>query len=141
MSANLKTIYCPEAVPTPTPNVDSALYDYQIDVLTQLAAGLLGEIERLRGMLAVSERDSDLVRLEQGQTNEAEMMGSVDFYAEIRRYEIDLIRRALRQARGSQTRAAKLLQMKTTTLNSKIKQYGICAAKLIFQHFVKDSTR
>lgn len=49
----------------------------------------------------------------------------VDFYDEVRRFEIDLIQRALVFTSGSQVRAARLLNMKVTTLNSKIKHYDI----------------
>ena len=49
----------------------------------------------------------------------------VNFYDEVRRYEIDLIRRALEQTSGHQSRAARLLGMNATTLNSKIKTYNI----------------
>lgn len=48
-----------------------------------------------------------------------------DFYEEVRRFEIDLIKRALLQTGGHQVRAAKLLNLKVTTLNSKIKHYNI----------------
>jgi len=49
----------------------------------------------------------------------------VNFYDEVRRFEIDLIRRALEQTSGHQSRAARLLGMNATTLNSKIKTYNI----------------
>jgi DNA-binding NtrC family response regulator len=49
----------------------------------------------------------------------------VNFYDEVRRFEIDLIRRALDQTSGHQSRAARLLGMNPTTLNSKIKTYNI----------------
>jgi DNA-binding NtrC family response regulator len=49
----------------------------------------------------------------------------VNFYDEVRRFEIDLIRRALDQTGGHQSRAARLLGMNATTLNSKIKTYNI----------------
>ena len=48
-----------------------------------------------------------------------------DFYEEVRRFEIDIIKRALLQTAGHQVRAAKLLNLKVTTLNSKIKHYNI----------------
>ncbi|MEP6570474.1 MAG: helix-turn-helix domain-containing protein [Acidobacteriota bacterium] len=51
--------------------------------------------------------------------------GGFDFYEEVSRFEIDLIRRALVQTGGHQVRAAKLLNLKVTTLNSKIKHYQI----------------
>ena len=49
----------------------------------------------------------------------------VDFYDEVRRFEVDLIRRALERTSGHQSRAARLLGMNATTLNSKIKTYNI----------------
>ena len=49
----------------------------------------------------------------------------IDFYAEIRRYEILLIRRALRHAGGSQTRPAALLKLNPQTINAKIKHFAI----------------
>ena len=49
----------------------------------------------------------------------------VDFYEEVSRFEIDLIKRALLQTAGHQGRAARLLNLRATTLNSKIKHYGI----------------
>lgn len=47
----------------------------------------------------------------------------MSFYDEVRRFEIGLITRALRRAHGKQTAAARLLGLKTTTLNAKMKQY------------------
>ena len=49
----------------------------------------------------------------------------ISFYDEVSRFEIDLIRRALEFTGGHQSRAAKLLGMNNTTLNSKIKAYNI----------------
>jgi DNA-binding NtrC family response regulator len=46
---------------------------------------------------------------------------------EVQRYEMELIRSALQRTRGNQRRAAKLLGVKVTTLNCKIKRYGISA--------------
>jgi DNA-binding NtrC family response regulator len=51
--------------------------------------------------------------------------GGIDFYDEVRRFEIGLIRRALRQTAGHQSRAAKLLKLKVSTLNAKIKHYNL----------------
>lgn len=50
---------------------------------------------------------------------------SIDFYDEVRRFEVNLIERALEQTGGSQTRAAHLLGINLTTLNAKIKRYNI----------------
>jgi len=44
---------------------------------------------------------------------------------EVRQFEMNLIRTALGRTAGSQTRAAKLLGLKLTTLNAKIKRYHI----------------
>jgi len=44
---------------------------------------------------------------------------------EMQRYESELIRDALHRTRGNQRRAAKLLGVKVTTLNCKIKRLGI----------------
>jgi DNA-binding NtrC family response regulator len=49
----------------------------------------------------------------------------INFYDEVRHFEMDLIRRALDQTGGHQSRAARLLGMNATTLNSKIKTYNI----------------
>lgn len=49
---------------------------------------------------------------------------------EIERFEARMIRCALIRAMGRQTRAAKLLGMKVTTLNMKIKRYGIDLTEL-----------
>ncbi len=54
-----------------------------------------------------------------------DVSSGVNFYDEVRRFEIDLIRRALDQTGGHQSRAARLLGMNATTLNSKIKTYNI----------------
>jgi transcriptional regulator with GAF, ATPase, and Fis domain len=44
---------------------------------------------------------------------------------EVRRFEIDLIQRALTRTRGSQVHAAKLLGVNPTTLNAKIKRFRL----------------
>jgi len=44
---------------------------------------------------------------------------------EVQRYEMELIREALQRTGGNQRRAAKLLGVKVTTLNCKIKRLGI----------------
>lgn len=49
---------------------------------------------------------------------------------EVQRYESELIRNALLRTGGNQRRAAKLLGVKVTTLNCKIKRLGIQAADL-----------
>ncbi len=49
----------------------------------------------------------------------------IDFYDNVTRYEIQLIRSALEVAGGRQNRAAELLNMRKSTLCSKIKQFKI----------------
>ena len=49
----------------------------------------------------------------------------IDFYREVRRFKIALIRAALAHANGQQKRAAELLRIHLSTLNAMIKRYGI----------------
>lgn len=60
-----------------------------------------------------------------GEVDSLSLENGLDFYDEVRRFEIDLIKRALLQTGGHQGRAARLLHLKITTLNSKIKHYKI----------------
>jgi len=83
------------------------------DQLVMLAQALAREIETLK-----AELTSD-------QINPIDFNEGIDFYDEIARYEIELIRSALNQCDGNQTRAAKLLHLKSTTLNAKMKHYGL----------------
>lgn len=66
---------------------------------------------------ALRETESGLMSIDLGR--------GINFYDEVRRFETDLIRRALHQTGGHQSRAARLLGMNATTLNSKIKTYNI----------------
>lgn len=52
-------------------------------------------------------------------------LGAIDFYEEVKRFEADLIVQALTYSGGHQIRAARLLNINPSTLNAKIKQYGI----------------
>jgi len=61
----------------------------------------------------------------EGTSAGIDMGRGVNFYDEVKRFEIDLIRRALDQTGGHQSRAARLLGLNATTLNSKIKTYNI----------------
>lgn len=60
-----------------------------------------------------------------GEVHMPDIESGVDFYDEVSRFEIDLIKRALVRTAGHQRRAARLLNLKVTTLNSKIKHYHI----------------
>jgi DNA-binding NtrC family response regulator len=61
----------------------------------------------------------------EGTSEDIDISRGVNFYDEVRRFETDLIRRALDQTGGHQSRAARLLGLNATTLNSKIKSYNI----------------
>jgi DNA-binding NtrC family response regulator len=55
--------------------------------------------------------------------------GQFQFYDEVRRFEMNLIERALIQANGKQRPAARLLGMKASTLHAKIKLYNITISR------------
>ncbi len=61
----------------------------------------------------------------EGISEDIDIARGVNFYDQVRRFETDLIRRALDQTGGHQSRAARLLGLNATTLNSKIKSYNI----------------
>ena len=75
----------------------------------------------------ISDPQSVVTSSHEGASNAAvhDISRGVNFYEEVRRFEVDLIRRALEQTGGHQSRAARLLGMNATTLNSKIKTYNI----------------
>ena len=56
---------------------------------------------------------------------EIESEKPICLFAELQRFESNMIRCALIRSMGSQTKAAKLLGLKKTTLNCKIKRYKI----------------
>ncbi len=90
--------------------------EHRVQQLTLLARALAGEIESLQ-----AELTTDRNRDKQIDFNNE----SIDFYNEVERYEIELIKSALSHCNGNQTHAARLLRMKSTTLNAKMKHYGL----------------
>jgi len=60
-----------------------------------------------------------------GSSAKIDISRGVTFYDEVKKFEIDIIQRALEQTGGHQSRAARLLGLNATTLNSKIKSYNI----------------
>ena len=60
--------------------------------------------------------------------------GPIDFYEEVRRFEIEMIQSALRRAGGVQTEAAALLGLKPSTLHAKLKLYQLSAADFALRH-------
>ena len=67
----------------------------------------------------------EMMQKAEGTSASIDIGRGVNFYDEVKRFEIDLIRRALDQTGGHQSRAARLLGLNATTLNSKIKTYNI----------------
>jgi PAS domain S-box-containing protein len=67
--------------------------------------------------------------LEQARTSDVshrlDVENGIDFNGEVRRFEINLIQRALKESGGNQKKAARLLNLKHTTLHTKIKRYGL----------------
>jgi DNA-binding NtrC family response regulator len=66
-----------------------------------------------------------LAEIELLDHDESSETQQVDFYEEVKRFEIELITRALTRSHGHQTEAARWINLNPTTLNAKIKQYHI----------------
>lgn len=81
----------------------------RIEALREITLSLLTELESLNSMIAPAPT--------------AELGLNLD--DEVKSFEIDLIRTALVKTRGNQALAARLLGVKHSTLNSKIKRYQI----------------
>lgn len=88
-------------------------------------------IQRLRRIADTLLRETETLARDKAFTDESNRLRSlsvsegIDFYREVERLETGLIKLALDQTNGHQARAAKLLHINATTLNSKIKLYGI----------------
>ncbi len=89
----------------------------RIQRVVELADALLAEAETLA-------RDRDFTE-EATRLKPLDILGGIDFYDEVQRFETHLIKMALAETGGNQSRAAKLLGIKATTLNSKIKLFKI----------------
>ncbi|PWT88604.1 MAG: hypothetical protein C5B55_12815 [Blastocatellia bacterium] len=86
--------------------------------MAALVTELSRQIQQLKSDLAASH--------EQISSEEVQLTTrGIDFYREVERFEIGLIRSALRAAHGNQTQAAKHLRINPTTLNAKMKHYGV----------------
>jgi DNA-binding NtrC family response regulator len=81
---------------------------HNLDNLREVALMLLREVESLASRQEPQNGDQPL-----------------GLHEEVQRYESELIRHALLRTGGNQRRAAKLLGVKVTTLNCKIKRLGI----------------
>jgi DNA-binding NtrC family response regulator len=82
-------------------------------------------VECLRPEVRDPELARQMMQQSEGTSGDIDISRGVNFYDEVRKFEIDLIRRALEQTGGHQSRAARLLGLNATTLNSKIKTYNI----------------
>jgi DNA-binding NtrC family response regulator len=71
----------------------------------------------------------EMVNNSSGTSGEIDISQGVTLYDEVKKFEIDLIQRALDQTTGHQSRAARLLGLNATTLNSKIKSYNLNSYK------------
>lgn len=83
------------------------IFTDKIEVLREVTVALLDEVKSL------------------GSMRKVEIQNGINFDEEVKNFEISLIERALEQTGGSQLRAARLLNLKHTTLNAKIKRYDI----------------
>lgn len=82
-------------------------------------------VDCLRPEVSDPELAMEMVRQTEGTSGDIDISRGINFYDEIKKFEIDLIRRALDQTGGHQSRAARLLGLNATTLNSKIKTHNI----------------
>ena len=94
------------AGPDASPGTTSEVGPHTLNSLREAALTVLREVESL-----ASRRSSP-----------PETFGLQE---EVQRYEIELIKSALQRTGGNQRRAARLLGVKVTTLNCKIKRFGI----------------
>jgi len=82
-------------------------------------------VECLRPEVRDPELGRQMISQAAGTSGDIDISRGVNFYDESKKFEIDLIRRALDQTGGHQSRAARLLGLNATTLNSKIKSNNI----------------
>ncbi len=82
-------------------------------------------VDCLRPEVRDPEAARAMIQQTEGASGDIDIARGVNFYDEVKKFEIDLIRRALEQTGGHQSRAARLLGLNATTLNSKIKSYNI----------------
>jgi transcriptional regulator with PAS, ATPase and Fis domain len=90
----------------------------RLEKIKEMAAALLNEAESLDHENALAETSENI-------SNSLTQQTAVDFFQEVRRFEMRLISRALELTGGNQARAAQLLGLGTTTLNYKIKSYKL----------------
>src|SRR5690349_21287964 len=96
----------------------SSLAEPQIAVRTDIQPHLEVIGELINALLA----QLDVL---QYQSSHNDDVPSLNLREEVRRFEINLIQRALTRTRGSQVEAAKFLGLNATTLNAKLKRYHL----------------
>ena len=84
-----------------------AALDQRLDALREAALKVLNEVDAL------------------GSTHPRQSSHNLRLEDEVKQFEMDLIRIALDRTGGNQTQAARLLGVKLTTLNTKIKKYKL----------------
>ena len=89
----------------------------RVQHLVDLACTIMEEARSLARDSAFTEVSTRLTTLD--------VEAGIDYYDQVRQFETGLIKLALEHTKGNQARAAKLLRIRATTLNSKIKLYGI----------------
>jgi transcriptional regulator with PAS, ATPase and Fis domain len=92
----------------------------RLNKIREMASALVEEAETLEHENALAEASATVENLN--------LKSRVDFFEEVKSFEVRLISRALEVTGGNQARAAKLLGLGTTTLNYKIKAYEIIKA-------------
>lgn len=114
----LETYYYPGNVRELENIIERAVVIAQTDEIT---------VECLRPEVSDPGAALAMIKETEGSAGDIDIARGVNFYDEVKKFEIDLIRRALDQTGGHQSRAARLLGLNATTLNSKIKTYNIPA--------------
>jgi len=89
----------------------------RLDSVSNAAQSLLFELREFRGFMTDPSICNEL--------EVALIPDGGDFYSEVQRFEIGLIEEALKLSNGNRSRAARQLSLKVSTLNSKIKRYGL----------------
>ena len=92
------------------------------------AEGSAGEIDLARKVESLRELALSLLKQVEQLEESLSARGagrSTDLHAEVQRFETEIIRDALKKTGGHQRRAARLLGVKVSTLNAKIRRYGI----------------
>ena len=106
--------------PEPQRTTDYTLIETDITDLAQAAS----RIEALRSLILIFLREIDLLKRVVGPR--ARKRGdAIKLTRELDAFEAGLIRDALVKSKGNQRDAAKLLSIKPTTLNAKMKRLGI----------------